>query len=220
MALPERQSRPGALMNHHLLDAIKARQGLKRDADLCRLLGMAPPYLSKMRAGRVACGPAVIINVHEETGMPIAEIKELLAQQDAPPAKRPPMRRVMLAEHHATLKAQGVPMEDLAFRCPMCGTIQSGRDLIAAGAGENFEAVRKYLGFSCVGRWTKAPGPRKEPNGKPCNWTLGGLLSLHTLEVEDEDGEVHPSFEPATPEEAKAHAATHKEKGNEDVRTA
>jgi hypothetical protein len=118
------------------------------------------------------------------------------------------MRRITIAEFHAELKAQGVSSnDDIAFKCPMCGTIQSGRDLIATGAGTNFDDVEKYVGFSCVGRFTDAPAPRAEPDGKPCNWTLGGLFKLHKLEVIDADGRAHPRFELATPEEAQSHVA-------------
>lgn len=117
------------------------------------------------------------------------------------------MIRMTVSEFHATLKSQGVPHEDFALVCPMCGTVQSARDLIAAGAGADFDAIERYLGFSCVGRWTSAGSPRSEPDGKPCNWTLGGLFSTHKLEVITEDGEAHPRFVPATPEQAQSHAA-------------
>lgn len=117
-------------------------------------------------------------------------------------------RRVITREQfHAELKAQGVKTHaDLAFVCPMCKTVQSGRDLIRAGAGKDWEEVEKYVGFSCVGRWTSAGMHRKgTPPGKGCNWTLGGLLQLHELEVVTDDEKRHPRFEPATPEVAKAH---------------
>jgi hypothetical protein len=110
-------------------------------------------------------------------------------------------------QFHDDLKAQGLPRDDMAVVCPMCGTVQSPKDLIAAGAGATFEDVEPYIGFSCVGRWTCAPSPRKEPDGQPCNWTLGGLLQLHKLEVVGPDGRHHPHFEPATPEQAQKHAA-------------
>ena len=115
--------------------------------------------------------------------------------------------KVTLAEFHSSLKAQGVEREDLAFRCPMCRTVQSARDLIAAGAGRAFDDVERYLAFSCVGRWTGAGSPRTEPDGKPCNWTLGGLFALHRLEVVTPDGKAQPRFEVASPDEAKHHAA-------------
>ena len=118
------------------------------------------------------------------------------------------VRSIPLEDFHAALTAQGVDHRmDLAFICPMCGTVQSGRDFIAAGAGETFDEIERHLGFSCVGRWTEADAPRKVPDGNPCNWTLGGLFKLHRLEVITADGQHHPSFEPATPEQAQAHAA-------------
>lgn len=116
------------------------------------------------------------------------------------------MISLTLTQFHAVLKAQGVPREDLAFVCPMCGTIQSARDLIAAGAGKTFDEVERFLAFSCVGRWTGAGTPRAEPDGRPCDWTLGGLFRLHKLEVVTPDGEHHPRFDVAMPDEAQAHA--------------
>jgi hypothetical protein len=114
-----------------------------------------------------------------------------------------------LEAFHAAVRAQGQPPEHVAVRCPRCGTVQSAADLIAAGAGPDFEAVEKYLGFSCVGRFTGAGSPRKKPDGEPCNWTLGGLFALHRLEVVMSDGRRFPNFELATPEEAQAHRQRH-----------
>ena len=120
------------------------------------------------------------------------------------------MKTMTVPEFHAALKDQGAPSrEDLAFKCVICGTIQSGRSLIAAGAGKTFDDVEKFLGFSCVGRFTNA-GPHQEgtPPGKGCDWTLGGLFTLHCFEVVDNEGQHHPRFELATPEEAQALAAS------------
>ena len=118
------------------------------------------------------------------------------------------MRKLTIPEFHAELKAQGVTHEDFAFVCPMCAKVQSGRDLIAAGAGKTFDDVESYLGFSCVGRWTDAgPPPKAGKTQDGCNWTLGGLFSLHKLEIIDAKGETHPTFEPASPDAARAHAA-------------
>lgn len=115
------------------------------------------------------------------------------------------MQTMTLDEYRTAVKAQGVPREHVAMKCPACGTVQSAVDLIAAGAGANFEAVERYLGFACLGRFTGAGSPRKESDGKPCNWTLGGLFRLHKLEVVTPDGEKHFRFALATPEEAQAH---------------
>jgi hypothetical protein len=112
-----------------------------------------------------------------------------------------------LEEFLAATTAQGMPAkEDIVFICPRCKTPQSGRDLINAGAGADFEAVDGYLGFSCVGRWLGAGAPRLTPDGKPCNWSLGGLFTLHTLEVIMPDGRRQRHFEPATPDQAARHA--------------
>lgn len=119
-------------------------------------------------------------------------------------------QQITLAEFQERLKAQGVEREDAAFRCPMCGTVQSMRTLIEAGAGASVDEVEKYIGFSCVGRWTHQLGPseaREKHPGEGCNWTLGGLFKTHDLEVVTPDGATHPHFEPATPEEAQALAS-------------
>jgi hypothetical protein len=123
------------------------------------------------------------------------------------------MRTISLENFHSELKAQGVKTHlDFAFRCPICKTIQSARDLIKAGAGEDFDRVESVLAFSCVGRWTNAGTHKKDdPPGRGCNWTLGGLFQLHELTVVGEDGKKHPRFELATPDEAQAHAAKHAE---------
>lgn len=115
------------------------------------------------------------------------------------------MKTMTLEDFRAALKAQGVSdRTHYAFTCPACGTVQSAADLIAAGAGSSFDDVEQYVGFSCVGRFTGAGSPRKEADGKPCNWTLGGLFKLHDLEVVTPDGKRHPHFQPATTAEAQA----------------
>ena len=122
------------------------------------------------------------------------------------------MKTMTVKEFHEALRAQGVPKEHLALKCPICGTVQSSVDLIKAGVGKDYDAVANYIGFSCVGRWNNA-GPFRHPKkyteaGLPkqgCDWTLGGLFQLHKLEVITEDGEHCPRFEPCTPEEAQEH---------------
>lgn len=115
------------------------------------------------------------------------------------------VEKISLDEFRARLDAQAVSSRrHKAFKCPMCATVQSMQSLISAGAGPDEAGVEKYIGFSCVGRFTGAGSPRKKPDGKPCNWTLGGLFRLHKLEVLTPDGEAHPHFEVATPEEAAA----------------
>jgi hypothetical protein len=115
------------------------------------------------------------------------------------------MKTITSAEFRMQLMAQGVSTnEHFAFICPICKTVQSGMSLVKAGAGA-FKDIQTQVGFSCVGRFTKA-GPHKKdaPPGKGCDWTLGGLFKLHTLEVADDQGRQHPFFEVATPEQAQA----------------
>ena len=89
------------------------------------------------------------------------------------------------------------------FVCPMCGTIQSVQQLLDAviAAGGKKDDVHDYIGFSCIGRFTKAGDAgisahgRGEKWDKGCNWTLGGLLQCHTFEVIMEDGKARPTFE-------------------------
>lgn len=121
-----------------------------------------------------------------------------------PPAVAAGRRQLTVEQLHAELRAQGVSArEHYAFRCVCCGTIQSGASLIRAGAGANFEAVEKWVGFSCVGRFTGAGPKRKgEGPGRGCDWTLGGLFTIHKLEILTPDGQRCALFEPATPEEA------------------
>ena len=98
-------------------------------------------------------------------------------------------KTLTLEEYQAALKSQDVDrIEDTRHVCPPCGTVQTPQDLIDAGAGDSMEDIRGFVGFSCVGRWSEEKG---------CDWTLGGLLKIHTLEVVTPDGEHHPRFMPA-----------------------
>ena len=111
-------------------------------------------------------------------------------------------------DFRAKLAEQGVPREHVAFRCAMCGCVQSMTSLIRAGV-KSIEEAEKFIGFSCVGRLTGAGTPNEANRGKGCNWTLGGLFQAHDLEVVTPDGKHHPHFVPATPEEAQRLMAEH-----------
>ena len=110
--------------------------------------------------------------------------------------------KMSLDEFHAACKKQAPRPSEIVFVCPMCKRPQNALDLIEVGAGKNLDEVNKYLGFSCIGRWTGAGSPRKKPDGQPCNWTLGGLFKCHEFEVVSPDGESHALFRLATKEEA------------------
>lgn len=71
------------------------------------------------------------------------------------------------------------------FSCPVCKTPQSMVDLVEVGVDK--DKVQNYIGFSCIGRFTDTKG---------CDWTLGGLFQIHTLEViGEEDGQNRKIFE-------------------------
>lgn len=97
-------------------------------------------------------------------------------------------RTISYKDFIAELKqaAAGNGITSVRFVCPHCKTPQSAKDLIEVGAGKDFDEVEKYLGFSCIGRFT---------NDRGCDWTLGGLFQLHELEIILEDGTVCPRFE-------------------------
>lgn len=117
------------------------------------------------------------------------------------------MKTISIERYRELLAAQGVddPL-DYAVKCPACGTVQSRRDYASAGAAP--DAIASMFGFNCIGRFTGRGGdPTPGGNdGQCCNWTLGGLLSIHTMEVVQGTQQRFPVFEPATPEEAQAHA--------------
>lgn len=52
--------------------------------------------------------------------------------------------------------------------------------------GMGMKAIAPVLGFSCIGRFDKKQG---------CDWTLGGLLPIHRLQVVVENGVIVPFFE-------------------------
>lgn len=123
------------------------------------------------------------------------------------------MKQLTIPEFHAALKGQGVSgREHVAFKCCICGTVQSMASLKRAGCPD--DRVENQVGFSCEGRWSEAgPWPRDEKereqrrsqsNKRGCNWTLGGLLRVHQLEIIDQEGKPHPMFEVASPDEAQA----------------
>lgn len=57
------------------------------------------------------------------------------------------------------------------FRCVKCGHVQTAQDFRDIGVDPN-----GVLYFSCIGRWLKDVG---------CDWTLGGLLTIHEREITD-----------------------------------
>jgi plasmid maintenance system antidote protein VapI len=59
----------------NLLDALIARMQLKNDAALARVLLLPPPVISKIRRKQVGITPAIMVRIHDITGLSISEIR-------------------------------------------------------------------------------------------------------------------------------------------------
>jgi DNA-binding transcriptional regulator YdaS (Cro superfamily) len=66
------------LKPHKLFDYFIKTGTAKNDADIATILGVYPPYISRIRAGLFPLGPKVILRVYDATDMSIEEIRELL----------------------------------------------------------------------------------------------------------------------------------------------
>jgi len=86
---------------------------------------------------------------------------------------------------------------DWKFKCAQCGETQSLKEFVDAGM--TLEEAQSRAHFSCIGRWVK---------GRGCDWTLGGLFRIHTMEVQTPDGELTPVFEFADADLPKAEDKT------------
>ncbi|GGY03234.1 hypothetical protein GJV26_00990 [Massilia dura] len=64
-----------------LLDALAERLAAKNDAALSRALEVAPPVLSKIRHGRLPVGATILLRMHEASGIPIRELRDLMGDR-------------------------------------------------------------------------------------------------------------------------------------------
>ena len=62
-----------------VLDELKAKFKIKNDAALARELDLTPVDVSKLRNGKTAIGDRVILRIHEYLGVPVKEIRAMLA---------------------------------------------------------------------------------------------------------------------------------------------
>jgi hypothetical protein len=53
---------------------------LKNDAELCRVLEVQPPIISKIRHRKLNVGATILLRMHEKSNIPIRELKELTAE--------------------------------------------------------------------------------------------------------------------------------------------
>lgn len=64
--------------NVKLLDTLKEKYELKNDAEVSRRLGVPPPIISKIRHGKANVSAEIILRIHENLGMPVADIRALM----------------------------------------------------------------------------------------------------------------------------------------------
>jgi len=93
------------------------------------------------------------------------------------------------------IKRFGKDVKKWKFVCPFCKTIQTPQDLLDAGVKK--EDLDGFIGFSCIGRFTDGK--------KGCDWTLGGLFSIHESIIICNDNRNRPIFEFADGDEANEH---------------
>ncbi|MES2113736.1 MAG: hypothetical protein V4578_01220 [Pseudomonadota bacterium] len=63
---------------NRLLDTVLATLDLRTDVALSRVLGVAPPQLSKVRHRRLPVPAELVILIHDATRLSIAEIRTLM----------------------------------------------------------------------------------------------------------------------------------------------
>lgn len=63
------------------LDTMREKLFLKNDAALSRTLEVGPPVISKIRHGRLPIGGALLIRIHEVTGLSIADLRSSLGDR-------------------------------------------------------------------------------------------------------------------------------------------
>jgi hypothetical protein len=78
----------------------------------------------------------------------------------------------------------GTDMRLWRFRCPACKHEQSVAEVLARNP--SLGDPSDWIYFNCEGRYTAGVG---------CDWTLGGLFQIHTLEVYNQKGERSRTFE-------------------------
>ncbi|MDL2357056.1 MAG: hypothetical protein QFF03_17520 [Pseudomonadota bacterium] len=68
---------PSSFVPNKLLDTLIEKLNLKNDAELCRVLEVQPPIVSKIRHRKLAVGATILLRMHEKSEMSIRDLKEL-----------------------------------------------------------------------------------------------------------------------------------------------
>lgn len=75
------QANPVIYDPNNLLDALIEKLELKNDAALARVLEIAPPIISKIRHRRLPVGAALLIRMHEVSGLSVGELRTLMGDR-------------------------------------------------------------------------------------------------------------------------------------------
>ncbi|MFT5645028.1 MAG: plasmid maintenance system antidote protein VapI [Janthinobacterium sp.] len=70
---------PTSFVPNKLLDTLIEAMNLKNDAELCRVLEVQPPIVSKIRHQKLAVGATILLRMHEKSDISIRQLKELSA---------------------------------------------------------------------------------------------------------------------------------------------
>ena len=81
------ESAPTQFNPCNLLDALTKILGLKNDSALARVLDVSPPVLSKIRHRTLPVSGAVLVRMHEVSGLTISDLRFLM--NDVGPRFRP-----------------------------------------------------------------------------------------------------------------------------------
>jgi len=68
---------PSSFVPNKLLDTLIEKLHLKNDAELCRVLEVQPPIISKIRHRKLNVGATILLRMHEKSNISIRELKEL-----------------------------------------------------------------------------------------------------------------------------------------------
>ena len=73
--MSKRPSRHQVAVNNELMDTIIKKGKFKSYRELCDILKVSQPTMSKIRTGLIGVSSSVLIRIHEEIGMPFSEIR-------------------------------------------------------------------------------------------------------------------------------------------------
>jgi len=66
---------------NRLLDYLIEHMKLKNDAALARALAIMPPMISKVRSRRAAISPALLVVMHEASGLSLEDLREYMGDR-------------------------------------------------------------------------------------------------------------------------------------------